>query len=492
MPDRLPDRIGKFEILRLIGQGAMGEVYLAKDRAIGREVALKVIRPALAGLDPGGELQARFQREARSAGLLNHPNIVTVFEFGEEEGLFFLAMEYVPGEDLGALLGDKALTPAEILEAIAQVCEGLQQAHKHGILHRDIKPSNVMVTREDGTLRAKLMDFGVAKSTGATATQTGQVVGTLAYMAPEYLRSGEASPLTDLFSTGVMLHEALAGERPFGGSTTGAVVYGIINDPPKALEAARLKGVSPALAGLSARLLEKDPTHRRPTTAGELAKLLRSGKDPAWRPTGEEEATTALSRQSASALAAEASATTAGHRAVGVEITAGHAAVRLSHRALWIGAAALLIAAGGFFGYRKWKATPVVVAPSMANMHVNDVVLQEAAAIAVKGHPEDALKLVNAVIAATPQNVPVDPDAYAVKLVCLYQKNWILGFGAALTEARFRGVHAKDLLANAAYKDMLEKDKVKKKLPEKLRQRLLDGQDLGGWGESAQPPGNAS
>jgi serine/threonine-protein kinase len=218
MPDRPHDRIGKFEILRILGRGAMGEVYLAKDTVIGREVALKVIRPALAGLDPGGEIQARFQREARSAGILSHPHIVTVYEFGEDEGLFFLAMEFVEGEDFNALLAEKALSPGEILEVAAQVCEGLQQAHKHGILHRDIKPSNVMVTRDEGSLRAKLMDFGVAKATGAAATQTGQVVGTLAYMAPEYLRTGEAGPLTDLFSMGVMLHEALAGERPWAGN----------------------------------------------------------------------------------------------------------------------------------------------------------------------------------------------------------------------------------------------------------------------------------
>ena len=122
---------------------------------------------------------------------------------------------------------------------------------------------------------------------------------------------------------------------------------------------------------------------------------------------------------------------------------------------------------------------PGVVAPTRTNMHVNDVVLQEAAQIAAKGHPEDALKLVNAVIDATPKDMPVDPDAYAVKLVCLYQKGWILGFGSTLTEARFRGAGAKDLLTNAAYKEMLEKDRVKKKLPEKLRERLLRGEERG-------------
>ena len=132
MSDSLPSSIGKFEIQRLLGHGAMGEVYLAVDGAIGRPVALKIIRPALAGLDAGGELKARFQREARAAGVLSHPHIVTVFEFGEEGGLLYLAMEYVEGEDLAALLAAGALRPAEILEAAAQVCEGLEQAHRHG------------------------------------------------------------------------------------------------------------------------------------------------------------------------------------------------------------------------------------------------------------------------------------------------------------------------------------------------------------------------
>lgn len=478
MPDRTPDRIGKFELLRILGRGAMGEVYLARDTVIGRQVALKVIRPALAGLDPGGELQARFQREARSAGVLSHPHIVTVYEFGEDEGLFFLAMEHVEGEDFGALLAEQALSPAEILEVVAQICEGLQQAHKHGILHRDIKPSNVMVTREDGHCRAKLMDFGVAKSTGAAATQTGQVVGTLAYMAPEYLRTGEAGPLTDLFSVGVMLHEALAGERPFGGATTGAVVYGIINDPPRKLEPARLSGLSPAVLPIAAGLLEKDPGRRRPGSAAELAKWLRAAKDPAWRLPQDDQATTALSRDSVGAWA-DPAATTAGHRPVGDDITTAGHRVPGGGRPRWILAGgALLLAAGAVFAYRHAHPPMAIVAPDGGNMHVNDVVIEEAARIAAHGHPDDALKLVQAIIDATPRGMAVDPDAYAVKLVCLYQKGWVVAFGETLTEARFRGATAKDLLTNAAYKDMLEKDKVKRKLPEQLRQRLLLGQDM--------------
>ena len=480
MPDRLPDRIGKFEIIRILGRGAMGEVYLAQDTVIGRQVALKVIRPALAGLDPGGELQARFQREARSAGILSHPHIVTVYEFGEDEGLFFLAMEYVEGEDFGLLLAEKVLSPAEVLEIVAQICEGLQQAHKHGILHRDMKPSNVMVTREDGALRARLMDFGVAKATGAAATQTGQVVGTLAYMAPEYLRTGEAGSLTDLFSVGVMLHEALAGERPFGGATTGAVVYGIINDPPRKLEASRLDGLSPAIASITAGLLEKDPARRRPGSAAELAKWLRAAKDPSWRLPDDRDATTALSQKAVSALVQEAGTSTT-------------SVAMPSHgwkRTLIIAVPAILL---GGLATTYWMrhlspAMPALVAPTSTDMHVNDVFLDTAAEIADKGHPDKGLKLAQAVIDATPRNMSVDPDAYGVKLLCLYKEGDLVGFGEALAEARTRGDDAKALLTNAPYKAMLEKDRVKKKLPEKLRDQLLRGEDPG----SGEAPAIAS
>ena len=471
------DRIGKFEIQSVLGHGAMGEVYLAKDSVIGRQVALKVIRPALAGLDPGGELHARFQREAKAAGILNHPRIVTVYEFGEEEGLLYLAMEFVRGEDLSALLGERILAPRDILEIIAQVCEGLQQAHKHGILHRDIKPSNVMVTREEGALDAKLMDFGVAKASGAAATQTGQVVGTLAYMAPEYLRSGEASPMTDLFSVGVMLHEALAGERPFGGSTTGAVVYGIINDPPRRLEPAKLGGVSGAVADLADGLLKKDPALRLPGSVGELAKWLRAAKDPAWRLPDDALATTALSKAAAGDLV-ERAATTAGFRAVDDAATTGGHRAPNGRKAWILGGLAAAAVLAGIFAYARRTPDMKVVAPvAAANMHVNDVALEQAAKVAEEGHPDEALKIAQAVIDATPKDMNVDPDAYAVKLLCLYKKGWIVAFGETLAEARFRGAGAKELLGNSSYKDMLEKDKAKKKLPQSLRDQLLHGQD---------------
>jgi serine/threonine-protein kinase len=273
--------IGKFEILRLLGQGAMGEVYLGRDPSIGRDVAIKTIRPALVGVDLGGDVRERFAREAKAAGLLHHPNVVTVFEFGTDGELLYLVMEYVPGEDLAALMTRDELTPSDLLEILAQVCEGLAQAHRSGIIHRDIKPTNVMVLREDGELRAKVMDFGVAKLSGGEMTQTGQVVGTLAYMAPEYLRTGAAQAASDLFSVGVMLHEGLTGEKPFSGGTTGAIVYTIIHDEPRPLDDTVFEGVSPSVRALAARLLAKDPQARF-AGAAEAAKALRAAKNPTW------------------------------------------------------------------------------------------------------------------------------------------------------------------------------------------------------------------
>jgi len=445
--------IGKFEIVRLLGQGAMGEVYLGKDPGIGREVAIKTIRPALLSAGAGGDVQARFAREAKAAGLLHHPNVVTVFEFGTDEDLLYLVMEYVPGEDLASLMLRDELTPSDLLEILAQVCEGLAQAHKHGIIHRDMKPTNVMVQREDGELRAKVMDFGVAKLTGGDMTQTGLVVGTLAYMAPEYLRTGRAVPASDLFSVGVMLHEGLSGGKPFRGSTTGAMVYTIIHDEPQPLEDTVFDGVSPSVKALTSRLLAKDPAARFPG-ASETAKALRAAKNPAWvAPL--DDATTALPR-------------TNSHGGAAV-----HPPGQPRPWVKWVSglSLALVLVAGGLWARRR---NPVPVAPSV-NTHINDVVLEEAER-QMDTKPEHALKLVQEVIDATPDSVPVDADAYALKMAIYYRMGLMEMFEATAQEARDKKVSGAEMLKNAKFKAMLDKDKVHlKKLSPKLRERLLKG-----------------
>ena len=192
-------RLGKFDILRLLAQGSMGDVYVGRDPIIGREVAIKVIQASAAA---GPEARERFAREARAAGALNHPNIVTIHEMGEEQGVLYLAMELVKGEDLGTLIRAGTLVPRDILEVLAQVCDGLAVAHRHQVLHRDVKPSNIRVVWDGRALQAKVLDFGVAKIFNSDTTDEGKVYGTVNYMAPEYLQSGRADARSDLFAVG--------------------------------------------------------------------------------------------------------------------------------------------------------------------------------------------------------------------------------------------------------------------------------------------------
>lgn len=283
------EKLGKFQIKRLLGQGAMGEVYLGMDPAIGREVAIKTIIPNAA---QGEEAKARFEREARAAGVLNHPHLVTIYEFGEDQGVLYIAMEYVRGHDLEELFRDQALARSEALEVLAQVCDGLNFAHRNGIVHRDIKPSNVRVTRDGKRIHAKVMDFGVARVSNSDMTATGMVMGTVSYMAPEYIRTGKPDPRSDLFAVGVMLYEVLSGRKPFSGDTTPTILYKIVNEPPDPIDYQNLQGISPAIRMVLDRSLAKDPEARF-QTAEDLGKALRAAKDPTWQ--GEvEEATSRL------------------------------------------------------------------------------------------------------------------------------------------------------------------------------------------------------
>ncbi|HJV22358.1 MAG TPA: serine/threonine-protein kinase, partial [Holophagaceae bacterium] len=271
-------KLGKFEIQKVLGAGAMGEVYLGVDPSIGREVAIKTI------LNPGTqgpEAKERFAREAKAAGVLNHPNLVTIYEFGEDQDVLYIAMEFVRGHDLEELYRDQALTRSELLEVLAQVCDGLAFAHHAHIVHRDIKPSNVRVQRDGRRLVAKVMDFGVARVGNSDMTATGMVMGTVSYMAPEYIRSGKPDPRSDLFAVGVMLYEALSGRKPFAGDTTPTILYKIVNEPPDPIDTSQLQGISPAIKSVLDRALTKDPAQRF-QTAEDFARALRAAKDPTW------------------------------------------------------------------------------------------------------------------------------------------------------------------------------------------------------------------
>jgi tRNA A-37 threonylcarbamoyl transferase component Bud32 len=270
-------QVGKFRIIRRIGQGAMGEVYLAEDPVMGCNVALKMIR--LAAGDEA-ETRARFEREARSAARLNHPGVVTVHEFGEEAGHLYLVMEFVEGEDLLELLQRGGLSRVEFLEVLAQVCDALGEAHARGIIHRDVKPSNIRVLRQDGRLRAKVMDFGVAQMANSDLTSDGIWMGTLSYMAPEYLDTGRALPASDLFAVGVMLYEGLTrGRKPFPGDTPSMVLNRILLHPPDPLEPGELEGMNPLLLPILSRALAKLPGDRF-SSAEEFGEALRALGNP--------------------------------------------------------------------------------------------------------------------------------------------------------------------------------------------------------------------
>ncbi len=224
-------RLGKYQVLEVLGKGAMGLVYRGYDPGIDRPVALKTMRPEIAD-DPlsGEDMLTRFKHEARAAGRLQHPNIVTVFDVGESEGTAFIVFELVEGASLGAYLAQRPpLTLGELGNLMGQLLSGLGYAHAHGIVHRDIKPANLFVTPEG---QLKISDFGIARSlTQAGLTATGSILGTPYYMSPELYSGVPVDARSDLFACGVLLYELLVGHRPFDGDT-GMVTYQVCNVDP--------------------------------------------------------------------------------------------------------------------------------------------------------------------------------------------------------------------------------------------------------------------
>jgi eukaryotic-like serine/threonine-protein kinase len=263
------DSLGRYTVERLLGSGAMGEVHLARDPRIDRKVALKTLRLATRGFENSvrpGDMEAmseRLLREARAAGRLIHPNIVTLFDAGEDDGLLYLAFEYVPGSDLAARLqAGPPLPLGEALRIAGETCEGLDHAHRQGIVHRDVKPSNLMLAA-DG--RVKISDFGIAKLAGEAQelTVSGTVMGSPHYLSPEQVRGEGLDGRSDLFSVGIVLYEMIAGRRPFAGETLTTLVYQILHQEAPALPPLR-SGLAPAVPQLLARFLAKDRDLRMP------------------------------------------------------------------------------------------------------------------------------------------------------------------------------------------------------------------------------------
>ncbi len=281
MPVSSGARLGPYEVIGPLGAGGMGEVYRARDTRLGRDVALKVL-PASVASDP--DRRARFEQEARAASALNHPNIITLLDIGDADGVSYIAMEHVDGKTLRDLLAAGPLPSRKVLEIAEQLADGLAKAHGAGILHRDLKPDNVMVSK-DGFV--KILDFGLAKlgpapvegasnleTAARPATSPGAVMGTVGYMSPEQASGRPVDFRSDQFSLGTVLYEMVTGTRPFMRKTSAETLVAIIREEPD--DPAKLNPRSPApLRWLIERCLEKDPEDRF-TSTRDLARDLGS------------------------------------------------------------------------------------------------------------------------------------------------------------------------------------------------------------------------
>jgi serine/threonine protein kinase len=268
------DRLGRYQLEALLGEGSMGQVYRARDTRLGRPVAIKVIR-AEGAQRP--DFRIRFQREAQATAALNHPHICTMYDAGEQEGASYLVMEYVEGQTLAARLREGQLPLDQLLRRAIEVSQALAAAHERGIIHRDLKPANLMLTPAG----VKILDFGLAKFTGPGASATGAAVdvtaahtilGTPAYMSPEQTRGEELDPRSDLFSFGCVLYEAATGVRPFRGASLSEILREVVNGHPPPPSSLRPE-LPAAWDSILMRTLAKD-RDRRYQSAADLFSAL--------------------------------------------------------------------------------------------------------------------------------------------------------------------------------------------------------------------------
>jgi serine/threonine protein kinase len=266
------DQIGRYKIVSKIGQGATSHVYKGRDETLGRFVAIKTIA---AEVSKDETLRKRFRREAESAALLNHPNIITVYDFGEEQDKLYIAMELLEGVDLKQALAEGRLsTLDQKLDVMHQICDGLAFAHSHGIFHRDLKPANLHLLANG---KLKIMDFGLARLSGSDMTRTGLVMGTPHYMSPEQVRGEHVDARSDVFAMGCVFYEILTGKKPFDAESLHSVLYKVMQaDPPPASAAV------PGLPGVVLQVLDKALAKRpadRFQDASEFRAVLESARE---------------------------------------------------------------------------------------------------------------------------------------------------------------------------------------------------------------------
>jgi len=275
----------RYELSSKIGSGGMGTVWRSKDKSLGRDVAVKILHEGLAS---DAIFAERFRREAKSAASLAHPNVVTVYDTGEDDGVPFIVMELQDGESLHTRLHREGVLPAEDVARIGRsTLAALEHAHSRGLIHRDMKPANVLL--DATTHEAKVVDFGIAKGiedTGGGLTRTSGLIGTAAYLSPEQVSGRSATPESDLYAVGCLLYACLVGEPPFGGGSPVAVAMAHVRDPVPAL-GGRRPDVPPDFEAVIMRALEKDPA-RRFSSAEEMNEAIAAtglDKMPAREPT---------------------------------------------------------------------------------------------------------------------------------------------------------------------------------------------------------------
>ena len=264
---------GRYRLLRRIGSGGMADVWLAEDPHLQRRVALKILHRRFA---QDREFVERFRREAEAAASLSHPNIVAVFDRGDIEGTYYIAMQLLEGRPLKELI-DQGLTPEQSVALIRQVLEAAGYAHRHGVVHRDLKPHNVIVDEEG---KATVTDFGIARAGASEITQAGSVMGTPHYLSPEQAQGQAVTAVSDLYSIGVMLYEALAGRPPFEADSAVAIAMKQVSHTPQR-PSSIAPAVSPALDAITMRALEKDPGRRFQSAEAFIAALDAAARNPA-------------------------------------------------------------------------------------------------------------------------------------------------------------------------------------------------------------------
>jgi serine/threonine protein kinase len=383
-----PQKIGRYEIIEEKGRGAMGAVYIARDPAMDRIVALKTIHSLALSGPQADEFRERFYREARAAGGLSHPGIVTMFDVGEQDGVPYLVMEFIEGRTLAeAAKNCQRFTFERVCEIGEQIAEALAYAHKHGVIHRDIKPANILLTSEEkyGVERPKITDFGVAKLGAVQLTSTGQILGSPAFMPPEQFTGAPIDGRSDLFSLGVILYWMATGEYAFSGETVTAVSYKVVHTepvPPRKLNPA----VPAAFDQIILKCLAKAPSDRYATgdqLAHDLA-ALRAG-----RPAAELQAPvpTSVPANSSSAMSvtldsnpAALPTTPAARQSAAAPVPPRAAA--LKKRTGWIGTTvglifAALLLAGGWYGYANRERIATIFDPNSGPEPVADTSASE-------------------------------------------------------------------------------------------------------------------